>query len=63
MALGLSSTTLSSIIRFLKRLFFDPKLFWTFATLVIIADVLLTQLIIRFIPCTNGAVTHQVVLH
>ncbi|KAH9001331.1 mannosyltransferase [Lactarius akahatsu] len=36
-----------------KRLLFDPKLFWTLATLVIVGDVVLTQLIIRFVPFTE----------
>ena len=62
-ALGFSPITLSSIVYSLKRLLFEPKLFWTFATLVIVADAILTQLIIRFVPCTNDAVTHQVVSH
>lgn len=52
---GLSSTTVVSIANILKRLFSDPKLFWTLASLVVIADVALTQLIIRFIPCTSVA--------
>ncbi|KAH9180490.1 mannosyltransferase [Lactarius sanguifluus] len=53
MALGPSSVTVASALHFLKRLLFDPKLFWTLATLVIVGDVVLTQLIIRFVPFTE----------
>ena len=59
MALRISSIAVAPAVHFLKRLFFDPKLFWTLATLVIVADVVLTQLIIRFVPCTNNIVTHH----
>jgi hypothetical protein len=46
---GLFSTTTN----LLTRLFSDPKLFWTLASLVVVADVILTQLIIRFVSCTR----------
>jgi hypothetical protein len=49
----LSSITVASVLNLSKRLLFDPKLFWTLASLVVIADVALTQLIIRFVPCTR----------
>lgn len=36
------------------RLLSDSKLFWTLASLVVIADVALTQLIILYVPCTKS---------
>jgi hypothetical protein len=43
--------TVSSVLNLSKRLLFDPNFFWTLASLVVIADVTLTQRIIRFVPC------------
>ncbi|KAH9966605.1 glycosyltransferase family 58 protein [Russula dissimulans] len=45
--------TISSIVNLSRCLLFDPKFFWTLASLVVIADVALTQLIIRFVPFTE----------
>ncbi|KAI0273566.1 mannosyltransferase [Gloeopeniophorella convolvens] len=47
------STTVSSALNLIHRLLLDPRLFWTLASLVIIADVVLTQLIVRFVPFTE----------
>jgi alpha-1,3-mannosyltransferase len=47
----MESITVASILILSKRLLFDPKFFWILASLVVIADVALTQLIIRFVPC------------
>jgi hypothetical protein len=52
---GLSSTA----VNLLKRLLTDPKLFWTLASLVVVADVALTQLVIRFVPCTSVAALYR----
>jgi hypothetical protein len=52
--IGLSSITVASVIHLSKRLLFDPKLFWTLASLVVVADVALTQLIIHFVPCAKS---------
>jgi hypothetical protein len=43
--------TVASVVHLSKRLLFDPKLFWVLATLVVVADVILTQLVVRFVPC------------
>lgn len=43
--------TIVYFLNLVKRLLTDPKLFWALAGLVISGDVVLTQLIIRFIPC------------
>ena len=51
---GLSSITVASILHLLKRLLFDHNLFWVLASLVIVADVALTQLIIRFVLCMKS---------
>lgn len=48
---GLLSTTVASVLKLSKRLLFDPNFFWILASLVVIADVTLTQRIIRFVPC------------
>lgn len=37
------------------RLLTDPKLFWILASLVVLADAILTELIIKFIPCQSPA--------
>jgi hypothetical protein len=52
--IGLSSITIASAIHLSKRLLFDPKLFWTLASLVVVADVALTQLIVHFVPCAKS---------
>lgn len=52
---GLSSITATSILSLSKRLLFDPNLFWALASLVVVADVALTQLIIRFVPCMKSS--------
>jgi hypothetical protein len=52
--IGLSSITVASVIHLSKRLLFDPKLFWTLASLVVVADVALTQLIVHFVPCAKS---------
>jgi hypothetical protein len=51
---GLSSITIASVIQLLKRLLFDPKFFWALASLVVVADVALTQLIVHFVPCAKS---------
>lgn len=38
-------------LQILKALLFNPKYFWHLASLVIIGDVLLTGLIINYVPC------------
>lgn len=37
------------------RLLTDPKLFWILASLVVLGDAILTELIIKFIPCQSPA--------
>ena len=63
---GLSSITVASILNLSKRLLFDPNCFWALASLVVVADVALTQLIIRFVPCmisSPPAVSHPLTRH
>ncbi|ETW85991.1 glycosyltransferase family 58 protein [Heterobasidion irregulare TC 32-1] len=43
----------SSITNAVRRLLYDPKLFWALAAVVIIGDAILTQLIIRFVSYTE----------
>ncbi|EIM89938.1 mannosyltransferase [Stereum hirsutum FP-91666 SS1] len=45
--------TIAYLFGLVKRLLTDPQLFWALAGLVILGDVVLTQLIIRFIPYTE----------
>ena len=42
----------SSVTNVVRRLLYDPKLFWALAAVVIIGDAILTQLIIRFVSCS-----------
>ncbi len=63
MTLGLSSITVNHVVHFFERLFFNPKYFWTLATLVIVGDVVLTQFIIRFVQCMNDVTTCNAVSH
>ncbi|KZV63205.1 glycosyltransferase family 58 protein [Peniophora sp. CONT] len=44
---------LSSTATFVRRLLTDTEYFWVLATLVIVGDAVLTQLIIRFVPYTE----------
>jgi alpha-1,3-mannosyltransferase len=62
MALPLSSIV-ASILRLSKRLLFDRNLFWVLASLVIVADASLTQLIIRFVPCRTSVTCRVLVFH
>lgn len=48
-----SHMSLNTLTRPLRRLLTDPAYFWLLASLVIIADALLTSLIIRFVPCQS----------
>ena len=41
----------SALLRWLKILLTDRKYYWFLAALVLAGDGLLTQLIIRFVPC------------
>jgi hypothetical protein len=46
-----SSTT--AIFHGLRAFFVDLRYFWVLATLVIVGDAVLTELIIRFVPCQH----------
>lgn len=48
-----TSTIIHSALSLVKSLLFDPKYFWTLATLVVIGDAVLTELIIKVIPYTE----------
>lgn len=43
--------SVASVLRAVRALLTDRTYFWYTAALVIIGDAILTQLIIRFIPC------------
>jgi len=45
--------SLSRPVASVKLLLNDKRYFWHLATLVIIADIVLTQLVIHFVPCTQ----------
>jgi alpha-1,3-mannosyltransferase len=45
-------TIIHNVLGLVKSLLFDPRYFWSLATLVIIGDAVLTELIIKAIPCT-----------
>jgi alpha-1,3-mannosyltransferase len=40
-----------NLIHFATSLLTNPRYFWALASLVIIGDVILTELVIRFVPC------------
>jgi alpha-1,3-mannosyltransferase len=46
------SSFLSPTITFTKRVLVHPRYFWILATLVVVGDAVLTQLVVRFISCT-----------
>jgi hypothetical protein len=48
---NMSQTLTHRLFALAKALLFDPKYFGHLAGLVILGDVVLTQLIIRFVPC------------
>lgn len=48
-----SIRTLSDLWQYFKCLLTDSRYFLTLAALVVLGDAVLTQLIIRFVPCTN----------
>jgi hypothetical protein len=41
----------SLIFKYVRLLLFDEQYFWITASLVILGDAILTQLIMRFVPC------------
>lgn len=41
----------TTIWKFTRKLLLDPSWFWYLAALIVLGDALLTQLIIRFVPC------------
>lgn len=49
------SSFLSSTATFVRRLLTDPDYYWALAALVIVGDAVLTQLIVRFVPCEISA--------
>ncbi|KAI0319373.1 mannosyltransferase [Amylostereum chailletii] len=49
----MSTSRFSSTVQLARRFLTDPKYFWTLATLVILGDAVLTQLIVRFISYTE----------
>ncbi|KIK30975.1 glycosyltransferase family 58 protein [Pisolithus microcarpus 441] len=56
MAIGTTKSTKyspSCLLRAAHSLVFDKRYFWTLASLVIVCDAVLTQLIIKFIPYTE----------
>ena len=46
---------LSSTVTFARRLLTDAEYYWVLAALVITGDAILTQLVIRFVPCEKLA--------
>ncbi|KXN82615.1 Dol-P-Man:Man(5)GlcNAc(2)-PP-Dol alpha-1,3-mannosyltransferase [Leucoagaricus sp. SymC.cos] len=48
-----TSTAVHTALVLVRGLLFDPKYFWILASLVIIGDAVLTELIIKFIPYTE----------
>ncbi len=44
-------STINKLYTYAWRLLTDPKLFWILASLVVMADAALTELIIQFVPC------------
>ena len=46
-----STTPLINLARLTKSLLTDPAYFWILASLVVLGDAVLTQLIIRFVSC------------
>ena len=46
---------LSSTVTSARRLLTDAEYYWVLAALVIIGDAILTQLVIRFVPCERLA--------
>jgi len=57
------NTTIRNAFGFIKSSLFNPQYFWTLAVLAIIVDGVLTELIIKFIPCAYhmffSAATHS----
>lgn len=45
--------SLSDLLQYAKALLTDPRYFSTLACLVVLGDAVLTELIIRFVPCTS----------
>lgn len=48
-----TSTAIHNVFGLARSLLFDQRYFWTLAVLVIIGDAVLTELIIRVIPCKH----------
>jgi len=46
-----STTALINLARLTRLLLTDPAYFWILASLVVLGDAILTQLIIRFVSC------------
>lgn len=43
--------SISGLVAFVRRLLTDPRYFWLLAALIIAGDAVLTELIIRVVPC------------
>jgi hypothetical protein len=48
-----SAPTTQKCLHLTQALLFDPRYFWTLASLVILADAFLTGLIIRYVHCQS----------
>jgi hypothetical protein len=46
-----ATASIDNVIHSVQLLLTDPKYFWTFASLIIIGDAVITELIIHFVPC------------
>jgi hypothetical protein len=42
-------------LRLIRELLFDPRRFWQLAALLVVGELALGLLIIRFVPCTSEA--------
>lgn len=51
-----SSGLFRPLYEFLRSLLSDKRYFWQLCGVVILGDALLTQLIIRFIPCESESI-------
>lgn len=53
------STTLRSAQDLTRSLLFDRRYFWYLAALTICGDAILTQLIVKFVPCKSAHSTEE----
>lgn len=56
----LAIRSFGDLVQYINALLTDSRYFVTLAALIIIGDAVLTQLVIRFVPCTHGFVPDHV---